>query len=177
MYPYIRAIKELIKNRKAKPLTVTGTHVSYHRCWPQDIDMFIEMNNGRIPTIMELGRFGMAMRIGLIKAIREARWGLTVAGTSIRYRKRITPFTRFKMVTKVACWDDRFVYITQSIWVGDSCAAHALFRTGVVNNHRLVSTNEVLEKLGDTTTSPPIPDWIQNWIDAEATRPWPPDAE
>jgi acyl-CoA thioesterase FadM len=175
MYPIIRVIKELYKNRNAPDLSSDGTHVSWHRCWPQDIDMFLEMNNGRIPTIMELGRFGLAQRVGLIKTLKDRGWGLTVAGTSIRYRKRIKPFVRFKMHSKAVCWDARFIYIAQSIWIGDDCAAHALFRTGVVSKGKLVPTHDVFTATKRDAASPPTPDWVQNWIDAEATRPWPPE--
>jgi len=138
--------------------------------------MFMEMNNGRILTIMELGRFGLAQRVGLIKALKDNNWGLTVAGTSVRYRKRIKPFAKFEMRSKAACWDERFIYITQSIWLGEECACHALFRTGVVSNHRLVPTAQALAATGHDLPSPKPESWIQNWIDAEATRPWPPDA-
>ena len=177
MYPIIRVLKELVKSRGASDLPPDGTHVSYHRCWPQDIDMFMEMNNGRILTIFELGRFGLAKRVGLIKALRENGWGLTVAGTSVRYRKRIKPFVRFRMDSKAVYWDERFIYISQSIWIGDQCACNALFRTGVVKNHKLVPTQEVFTLAKVDSTSPSAPAWVQNWIDAEQTRPWPPDAK
>ena len=136
--------------------------------------MFMEMNNGRILTVMELGRFGLAKRVGLLKALKDQGWGLTVAGTSVRYRKRIKPLVRFRMNSRAACWDDKFIYIDQTIWLGADCACQALFRTGVVKNHRLVPTKEVFETVGKDLTSPETPEWIQNWIDAEKTRPWPP---
>ena len=56
MYPLIRLAKEYLIARKAPPLTPLGTHVSYHRCWPLDIDLYMAMNNGRILTILDLGR-------------------------------------------------------------------------------------------------------------------------
>ncbi len=176
MYPIIRIAKELFLHRSARDLPPDGTHVSWHRCWPQDIDVFMEMNNGRILTIMELGRFGLAQRVGLIDTLRAKGWGLTVAGTSIRYRKRIKPFVRFKMVSRVVAWDDRFFYIVQSIWLGDTCAANSLFRTGVTSKGKLVPAQQVFEAAGKDPTSPAIPGWVQNWIDAESTRAWPPDA-
>ena len=177
MYPIVRIIKEIVTNRRAPELGSTDTHVSYHRCWPQDIDMYMEMNNGRILTIFELGRFGLAQRAGLIDILREHGWGLTVAGSSIRYRKRIKPFVRFRMDSRVACWDERFIYLVQSIWIGDDCAANLLIRTGIVSKGKLVPTADVFAAGDKSPISPPAPDWIQNWIDAEKTRVWPPETQ
>ena len=84
MYPMVRLVKEVVKARRMPPLHVLGTHVSHHRCWPQDIDYFFEMNNGRILTILDLGRTGLAQRVGLLRALRENGWGLTIAGSSGR---------------------------------------------------------------------------------------------
>ncbi len=174
MYPIIRVMNQIAKNRRASDLPPDGEHISYHRCWPQDLDMFMEMNNGRILTIMELGRFGLAKRVGLLRTLKEQGWGLTVAGTSVRYRKRIKPFVKFRMNSKAAFWDERFLYVSQSIWIGEDCATHALFRTGVVKNGKLVPTKDVFTASGADPTSPSTPGWAQNWIDAEKTRPWPP---
>ncbi|MEL6683489.1 MAG: acyl-CoA thioesterase [Pseudomonadota bacterium] len=115
MYPIVRLIKEVLRARKMPALAPLGTHVSYHRCWPHDIDQFIEMNNGRILTILDLGRTGLAQRVGLLRALSKNRWGLTMAGCSVMYRKRIRPFVKFRVVSKCVGWDERFMYLDQSI--------------------------------------------------------------
>ena len=175
MYPFIRLAKEFIVSRNAPPLDPLGVHVSHHRCWPQDIDGFLEMNNGRILTILDLGRTVLARRVGLLKALRENRWGLTMAGVSVRYRKRIRPFDKFQVVSRAVGWDHRFFYLDQSIWVGDTCAVQALYRSAVTDKNGLVNPEIVFAAAGMTETPPDLPAWIQNWVDAEATRPWPPE--
>lgn len=175
MYPFVRLIKELVVHRKAPALDILGTHVSHHRCWPHDIDNFLEMNNGRILTILDLGRTGLAQRTGLLRVLRAQKWGLTMAGVSVRYRKRITPFVKFKIVSRAIGWDDRFFYVDQSIWIGDECATQALYRSAVVQKGRIVAPARVFEQIGHHGTSPELPLWVKNWIDADATRPWPPE--
>ncbi len=175
MYPFVRLAKEIWVHRKAPDLPVTGTHVSHHRCWPQDLDGFLEMNNGRILTIFDLGRFGLARRVGLLRVLRQERWGLTMAGVSVRYRKRITPFVAFRMVSRAVGWDHRFFYIDQQIWIGDDCAVQGLYRSAVVERGKLVDPGRVFAALGRDEPSPPLPDWVGAWIDADATRPWPPE--
>lgn len=174
MYPFIRLIKEVVEASRMPDLHPLGTHVSHHRCWPQDIDQFIEMNNGRILTILDLGRTGLAQRVGLLRALRQNRWGLTIAGSSVRYRKRIKPFVKFRIVSKAVGWSERFFYLEQTIWIGDECAVQALYRSAVTNKKGIVNPARVFEAVGIDGPSPEKPAWVQAWIDADNTRPWPP---
>ena len=174
MYPLVRLAKEFVLARGADPLPPLGTHVSHHRCWPQDIDLFMEMNNGRILTILDLGRTTLAYRTGLLRALHARGWGLTMAGVSVRYRKRIRPFVKFRTVSKAVGWDNRFVYLDQSIWIGEECAVQALYRSAVTDKNGLIPPAAVFEAMGLAGDTPPLPDWVRDWIDADATRPWPP---
>ncbi|MEQ9692646.1 acyl-CoA thioesterase [Shimia sp. SDUM112013] len=175
MYPVIRMLKELAKNRNAEPLALTGTHVSTHICWPWDIDIWMELNNGRTLTLLDLGRIPLAMRIGLINVMRRERWSMTMAGVSVRYRRRIKTFERFEIRSRAVCWDDKFVYLEQSSWKKNGeCANHALYRAALTDKNGIVSPARVIDAMGITATSPETPNWVQNWIDAEGSRPWPP---
>lgn len=174
MYPFLRLAKEMIISRNAPALGPLDKHISYHRCWPHDVDGFLEMNNGRILTILDLGRTVLARRVGLLKALRDNRWGLTMAGVSVRYRRRIRPFEKFTVVSRAVGWDGRFFYLDQSIWVGEVCAVQALYRSAVTDKNGIVDPQKVFDATGTTDAPPAFPDWVQNWIDAEATRPWPP---
>ena len=109
MYPFVRFTKEMLKFRKAPKLGPLDTHISTHMCWPWDLDPWIELNNGRTLTLYDLGRIPMASRTGLIGALRENGWGITVAGNSTRYRRRIRAFDRFTMLTRMIGWDHRFM--------------------------------------------------------------------
>ncbi|HHS94510.1 MAG TPA: acyl-CoA thioesterase, partial [Rhodobacterales bacterium] len=105
MYPFIRMIKELAVHSRAESLPLGGTHVSHHICWPWDLDFWQELNNGRTLTLFDLGRIPLARRTGLIEAMRKQGWGLTVAGVSVRYRRRIRVFDRIEMRSRAIGWD------------------------------------------------------------------------
>ena len=175
MYPFLRMAKELIKYQNAPKLPVDGLHVSHHRCWPWDLDGWGELNNGRTLSLFDLGRIGLAQRIGLITALRTHRWGLTVAGASIRYRHRIRGFEPIEMRSQVVFWDEKFVYIEQVILKKDGqCATQILLRTGVVDKDGMVSSAQVAAALGQSNIAPACPKWVAEWITADAQRPWPP---
>jgi acyl-CoA thioesterase FadM len=175
MYPFLRTALTVRAARRMSPLPLFGTHVMRMRCWPWDADMFWEMNNGRVLTLCDLGRTGLAVRTGLWRILQERRWGLVVAGASVRYRSRIRPFQTFELRTRVLGWDTRFIYVEQAMWKGDTCCHHLLMRTGVTEGGRLAETARVAEALGTEATSPVLPDWVSEWTSADATRPWPPE--
>ena len=174
MYPLIRMAKEFLAHRQSGELGPFDTHVSRHRCWPQDIDMFMEMNNGRILTILDLGRTVLAHRVGLLSALRANGWSMTMAGVSVRYRRRIRPFVKFRTVSKCVGYDHRFAYLDQSIWIGDECAVQALYRSAITDENGIVAPEKVFAAMGLDAAPPELPHWVASWIEADATRPWPP---
>ncbi|SLN75923.1 acyl-CoA thioesterase [Roseisalinus antarcticus] len=175
MYPFARLFWQFRKHRKDRPLGLFEEHVSRHICWPWDLDPWRELNNGRTLTLYDLGRLPLGRRIGLLEAMRSRGWGLTVAGSTIRYRHRVRAFDRVTMRSRTVGWDHRFLYVEQSMWLSDgTCASHALIRSAIVGTSGIVSPAEALEDLGGKEAQDTLPPWVQAWTEAEALRPWPP---
>ena len=175
MYPVLRLITELaIAVRKPK-IALDDVHVSHHRCWPHDVDFNMEMNNGRILTIYDLGRIPAAARAGLLGVMRRNKWGFAMAGASVRYRRRLRPFESFTMHTQCVGRDARFFYVTQSMWKKNGeAASNILYRSALTNHDGIVDPQLAMNAFGNPDWDPPLPEWVQNWIDAESARPWPP---
>lgn len=176
MYPFLRMAKELWKFRNAPALPLLGTHVSTHRCWPWDLDPWVELNNGRTLTIYDLGRIPLSLRTGLRAVLQAQGWGLTVAGNSVRYRRRVRAFDLLTVHSRCIGWDDRFLYIEQSMWKGDECTSHIVMRMAVTSREGIVSPARLLAAMGQPAESPALPEFVQGWIAAEAVRPWPPQS-
>lgn len=174
MYPFVRMFLELHKYRHAEPLPILGTHVSRHTCLPWDIDPWRELNNGRTLTLYDLGRLPLGARTGLQRVLVQNRWGLTVAGNTVRYRRRVRVFDRIDMVSRCIGWDHRFLYIEQSMWKSGECTSQQVIRSAVTSDQGIVAPERVLAALGQDAASPALPAWVQAWVAAENARPWPP---
>jgi len=174
MYPVIRLAKQMLIHRNAPRLGLFDTHLSHHICWPQDIDVWFELNNGRTLTLYDFGRMVLFQRTGVIGVMRKQRWAGTVAGSSVRYRRRVRMFHRVEMRTRILGWDARFLYMEQSMWRNGECTSNALFRNAVTGAQGLVPMAQAAVAMGADPVSPPLPDWVIAWSKAEAQRPWPP---
>jgi len=180
MYPFVRITAQVLKWRHV-PLDPWGVHVSRHLVMPWDIDMMGELNNGLTLTIYDIGRIPFAYRTGAMGVFARNGLNLTIAGSCIRYRRRVTTWQRLEQRTRVCGWDARFVYFDQSLWRSDGdCVGQGIFRAAVVRKGRMVPVEEEVIPLLDAVSihanRPVLPAWVAAWAEAEAMRPWPPSA-
>ena len=174
MYPFVRFAAELVRSRAHAPLAPGAAHVTSVTCLPWDLDFQLEMNNGRILTLFDLGRFGLLTRMGAIQALRQKGWYGTIAGSTIRYRRRITVFQRLEVRSRMIGSDDRFTYFEQGLWRGEDCAAHAVLRIAITTGKGIIPPADVAAAMGIDPDQFNLPEWVRAWAEAEAARPWPP---
>lgn len=178
MYPIFRytqtIIHAAIKAKKGHTLPISGTGEMTLRCRLSDIDNFFEMNNGRVLTLCDFGRTDFAVRTGLGQQLLKQRWGMVVAGSTVQYRKRIRAFQKVTLKTRIAGFDERWIYIEQSMWVKDKPCSSALLRTGVTEGGRVIETARVLAALGQSDWQLPPSGYVAEWIKSDSDRPWPP---
>lgn len=174
MYPILRAMFAGMKSRN-RPMNMWDTDRFSMRIWPIDIDMFMELNNGRTLTLYDLGRFRLSQRIGLMSLLRQKKWGFTVAGSFVRYRHRVTMFQKVEIRTRVLGPDGRFVLMEQAMWRGETCCSNGLFRVAVVGPDGVVPPAEVMTAMGENPAHvKDAPQWARALVEAEGERPWPP---
>lgn len=181
MYPFLRFGKTLaqstFKSMRGKTLSLHDTSEITTISNFNDIDNFLEMNNGRIFTLFDLGRFDFAIRTGLGKKLLQNKWGLVVAGSTIQYRKRIRLFDKVTIKTRFLGADQRWLYIEQSMWVKGKATSHALLRTGVTNlmTGKVIETEKVFQAMGVSLDEFELPEWVRAWAEADKLRPFPHD--
>ena len=139
---------------------------------PNDCDLNMHMSAGRYLSFMDVGRVELIARMRILRKVIDRGWRPINAGTVIRFRRSVLPFERFTVRSRVLGWDEKWTYFEHVIErKGQLYAiAHArgLFR-GPQGN---VPPLELLELAGlpHDTPSPPLPEFVQRWRDAEEAR-------
>lgn len=174
MYPFFRLLRTLSRARKRTPIRYFEPSSIEFRCQPWDLDMFNEMNNGKVLTLYDLGRMDLAIRSQFMAMFKKKKWSMAVAGSSIRYRKSIKLFNKITMHTRLVAFDSKWLYFEQSMWVGETAYSSVLIRAGIISKHGLIEPSVMFDAVGITQPKLTTPLWVNEWIESEQHRPWPP---
>ena len=162
----------LIRAKFGSSLNLDEESVLNMRVFQGDLDFYPELNNGRHLTLMDMGRLDLAARSGLLQIVHKKKWGLAVAGASVRYRHRLKAFQSFRLYTRIVALDERWFYFHQSTIRKGKIHSSALVRGGIISKKGLVPAQEVLDAIGMSDWKPGMPEWVKAWIEAEELRPW-----
>ena len=113
-------------------------------------------------------------RVGLIQILKNNKWRLSVAGSSVRYRRRVNIFDRLEVKSRIVSWDQKFLYLTQSMWRSGVPTSNVLIRAAISSDQGIVPPVKAISAIAENLVKPEIPDWIKTWIESEVERPWPP---
>lgn len=143
-------------------LTLPGDSSSLRfRVLPSDLDTSLHMNNGRYLTLMDLGRLDLMVGSGLWRAVLRHRWTPIASGILIRYRRELRPWQRFRLASRIVCWEAATVVIEQTFVIDGGprdgeVAARALFKGGLYDRaqRRFVEISRLMAEIGVSADSP-----------------------
>ncbi len=153
--------------RKPKQRSALAPHPITMRVWPMDLDFNLHMNNGRYLTCMDVGRLDLAFRAGLHKPMLEHKWMPLLGSSTIRYFKSLGAFQKFDLVTRIAGWDEKWVFMEQKFVSNGHLYAVAAVKVLFRGPDGNVPTQTLLEYSGIKEQSPVLPDWIASWHQAD----------
>ena len=154
---FFRLIYLLVAARRRSRLEVLETGRVAMRVWPGDLDVLWHMNNGRYLTIMDLGRVDFLIRSGLLDKIRQRKWFPVVAALSITYKRPLKLWQKFEMTTRIAGWDERWIYLQQEFHSGGKLVAAALIKGTFRSTEGAVPMAALVELSGFKGLPPQIP--------------------
>lgn len=166
VFRMIRVILAALLGARMDPM---GTSVLTFRVLPNDLDANLHMNNGRYATIMDLGRIDLMLRAGLAGVLWRNRWNPVLGSVALRYRRSLAPFEKYRLKTRMLCWDSKWLYLEQTFETMDGKLAAVGIAKGVFleRGGRVVTTAQLLEAVGREVPAPPVPPEILAWQEAE----------
>jgi acyl-CoA thioesterase FadM len=142
--------------------------------WPHDLDLSLHLNNGRYLTLMDLGRLDAMVRSGLWREVLRHKWTPIASAITIRFQRELRLFQKFRLDTKLLCWDASLVVMEQ-IFVFDGgprqgqVAARALFKGGLYDRkeRKFVEIARLMSLLGVSEISPPATAEVEAFLHAD----------
>jgi len=141
------------------------------RVWPNDLDSNLHMTNSRYLLAMDVGRWDLVVRTGFWRVLWRRRWFPVLASATLRFRRPLDPFQRYRLVTRLVAWDEKWGFIEQRFEREGSVHAvgrvKALFRgpEGQVPTAALLAAAGYLE-----APARQLPEAIRLWQEAEAAE-------
>jgi acyl-CoA thioesterase FadM len=131
------------------------------RVLPNDVDV-LHVTNDRYLAFMDLGRNDLAVRIGLLAAVRSMGAYPVVRTLTIRFRRAARLFQRMELRTRVLCWNDEAAWFEQEFFIAGRSIALAYCKAEMRTKAGVVSTSELLRIAGhEGVRSPEIPPIIR----------------
>ena len=138
------------------------------RVCPNDLDLNLHMNNGRYFTIMDLGRIDLMIRTGVARWMWRRRWQPVVASETMRFPRALRPFQRYRLKTRVLCWDERWIFLEQRFETMEgTLAALGIVKAIIRAEQRTMRPKEALKVMGMLRRSPQMPPAVKAWALAE----------
>ena len=164
MYPIFRLFRVIAKSKLQKKISFDSAHNESInlRVLPQDIDLFMELNNGRYVTLLDLGRFSYGAKVNMGNFLKKNNWSLTIVGTYNEYRYRLRIFQRFKLQTRILGYDEKWFYFFQKIVKDGKIHMASVVKFSYTSKKGLVSPKEVTKAMGIKYDPDQLPDWIQD---------------
>ena len=142
------------------------------RVWPNDLDLNMHASSGRYISFMDAARVAMLVRFGAFRKVIARGWRPVVGGTIITYRRSLFVFERMVIRSRIVCWDEKWFYMEHVIERTngegqDELVCKARVRATFISREGTVPPRELARVAGHEAESPPLPDWVQHWRQAD----------
>lgn len=159
---------------KAKIADVLGLSRMRFRVLPTDLDLNGHMNNGRYPTIMDIGRMDLVIRTGMLAPVLKRGLIPVLSSVMMRYRLPLMPFQSYELTSRIICWDEKWAFMEHRFIITSGKKTGAVAAIGIAKGSFLdrkasatVPTREIMDMIGQNIDSPPFPASITKWQEGE----------
>ena len=151
-----------------KPLEISKHQI---RVWPNDLDFNMHVNNGRILTMLDLGRFRLLHDTQLLKPSIKKRWLPVLGSAKVHFLRPLFFWDKLDIHTKVLFWDEKWIYLEQSIYVKEHLKVTAMLKAMFLSKEgERITPQQMMDLLPEPINKPNMPRKLQAWLHAEKER-------
>lgn len=169
MYIWFRMIRMFfiawLEQRRHGRVGLFETTVFTTRAWPNDLDFNVHVNNGRINTLVDLGRMHFFLRTGLLQyALRQGVRPM-VGDITSKFRREIKAFDEVVIHTRLIGWVDKWAFMEHRMVRENRVIANVVMRGMFKGRSGAMSPEVLLSEFAPDTESHvnDLPQWALDW--------------
>ncbi len=152
----LRLVWLIIASFFRKRVSVLEENVLNLRVLPNDID-FVRISNDRYFALMDLGRFDITFRGGLLSTFIKKRWFPMARVSTIRFRYPLWLFQKYRLRSRVIYWDSEWIWTEHHFERKNRIIATGIVKVAMIGPGGIVPISEVAAAAGVSPTPPPVP--------------------
>ncbi len=166
-------VRALIGSAPSRRANVFDTLGQPMRAWPWLCDSLGHINNARYVDLLGYGRLNWLLQNDLFRSVMKQRMAFVVAGTGGVYRHPIERMESFVLYTRLAAYDERWLYYEQSFVLGErgqgNVAARFLTRGQILLRGKGLAPRTAIELCGRALPEgrPEPPPDLRDWSQAQ----------
>jgi len=121
-----------------------------------DIDINLHLTNSRYLFYMDLGRWDLFLRSGLVRKSLKENLSLAMVELDMKFRQELKPLQPFVLDSRVVEIRSKLITFEQHFLVGDRVHARAFARTLLTQNRKVIVPQDFMGMIS-------TPLRIQNW--------------
>lgn len=138
------------------------------RVLPTDLDVLRHVNNGVYFSMQDLARIDYMIRIDALAAISAKGWYPVIVAERLRFRKSLQLFQKFEIQTRLAYWDEKYIYVEHRFVSRGETVAWGMIRSRFLSKKGgVVPTQDLIALLGQDLALPTPTEYLKSWIVAE----------
>lgn len=166
----VRFLLTMLKSRFRSKIGPLDESVLRFTVLPHDCDLNFHLNAGRFISFMDVGRIELIGRMRLLGILLRRGWRPVMGGAVVRFRRSVLPFERFDVRSRVIGWDEKWIYVEHIVEKHGTFCAIGHMRTVIRSKAGNIPPADVLALLKLDIASPPLPEFVARWRDAEDAR-------
>jgi acyl-CoA thioesterase FadM len=166
MTRWVRFLLTVLRSISRPRLRVDQESILDLRVWPTDADLSL-MNHAGYLTVMEQGRVDLMLRTGVLRFLLRRHLSAVLTSITVQFRKPLRRFQKVQLRTRVACWDDQWIYVEHRIDRGGEFVASGLAKNAILGPGGRLRPAEMLSLFGLPVAAPPVPPMVQTLQEGE----------
>lgn len=155
MHVIFRTLLVLMRARRRSRVSLWEPTELSLRALLTDVDLLRHINNGQYFSLFDLGRYDLMARSGFWDTCRRRGWHPVVQAEQATFRKSVTLWKRFRLVTRLIGVDERCFYIEHRVVVDGEIYVRAYVAGRLVGPDGPVTIEEILRAAEETGHSVP----------------------